>query len=119
MKKFAFVFLSTPHGNASGREGLDALLATSALTNNINVFFLSDGVCQLLANQDPNKILSRDYISTFKILSLYDIKNIYLCAHSLKERGISEDSKWIVDVDIISNTKIINKLSHCDIVLKF
>lgn len=39
----AFIFTQAPHGNSAGREGLDALLATSALTENIGVF-LSDGV---------------------------------------------------------------------------
>ncbi|MBM6490447.1 DsrE family protein, partial [Enterobacter hormaechei] len=44
MKRVAFVFSSAPHGRASGREGLDALLETSALTDDIVVFFLGDGV---------------------------------------------------------------------------
>ncbi|MGM3213552.1 sulfurtransferase complex subunit TusC, partial [Klebsiella pneumoniae] len=48
MKRVAFVFTTAPHGSASGREGLDALLATSALTEEIGVFFLGDGVFQLL-----------------------------------------------------------------------
>ncbi len=39
MKRIAFVFSTAPHGSASGREGLDALLATSALTEALGVFF--------------------------------------------------------------------------------
>ena len=58
MKRVAFVFASAPHGSASGREGLDALLATSALTEDIGVFFLGDGVFQLLAGQQPQAILA-------------------------------------------------------------
>lgn len=119
MKKFAFVFTSAPHGNASGREGLDALLATSALTDDIHVFFLSDGVCQLIANQKTDEILVRDYISTFKILPLYDIENLYICADSLKERGISEKSEWVIDANILSAAQISEKISACDVVLKF
>lgn len=38
MKRVAFVFSTVPHGSASGREGLDALLATSALTEDLGVF---------------------------------------------------------------------------------
>lgn len=59
MKRVAFVFTSAPHGSASGREGLDALLATSALTEDIGVFFLGDGVFQLLAGQQPQAIGAR------------------------------------------------------------
>lgn len=51
MKRVAFVFSSAPHGSAAGREGLDALLATSALTDDIGVFFVGDGVFQLLPEQ--------------------------------------------------------------------
>ena len=79
MKRVAFVFTSAPHGSASGREGLDALLATSALTEDIGVFFLGDGVFQLLAGQQPQAILARDYIATFKVLPLYDIETFYVC----------------------------------------
>ncbi|SQI19902.1 tRNA 5-methylaminomethyl-2-thiouridine synthase TusC [Salmonella enterica subsp. arizonae] len=41
MKRIAFVFSTAPHGSASGREGLDALLATSALTEALGVFLLA------------------------------------------------------------------------------
>ncbi|WP_251276661.1 sulfurtransferase complex subunit TusC, partial [Enterobacter hormaechei] len=80
MKRVAFVFSSAPHGSASGREGLDALLATSALTEEIGVFFVGDGVFQLLPGQRPAAVLARDYISTFKLLSLYDIEQYWICA---------------------------------------
>ncbi len=119
MKKIAFVFTSMPHGNSSGREGLDALLATSALTDEICVFFISDGVCQILANQKPNEILARDYIATFKILPLYDIENIYLCTDSLKERSINEQSDWVVSPQLLNAIQIRDKIATSDVVLRF
>lgn len=84
MKRVAFVFSSAPHGSAAGREGLDALLATSALTDDIGVFFVGDGVFQLLPEQRPGAVLARDYIATFKLLSLYDIDQCWLCADSAR-----------------------------------
>nr|WP_314267868.1 sulfurtransferase complex subunit TusC [uncultured Moellerella sp.] len=119
MKKIAFVFTTMPHGQASGREGLDALLATSALTDEIAAFFLSDGVCQLIKHQQPSLIHSRDYISTFKVLPLYDIDQLYLCREDLEARGLSEESEWIVKADVISAEQIGQKLSLFDVVLKF
>ena len=68
MKRIAFVFSTAPHGTAAGREGLDALLATSALTDDLAVFFIADGVFQLLPGQKPDAVLARDYIATFKLL---------------------------------------------------
>ncbi|WP_268596057.1 sulfurtransferase complex subunit TusC, partial [Escherichia coli] len=63
MKRVAFVFTHGPHGGTSGREGLDALLATSALSEDVGVFFVGDGVLQLLPGQQPEKILARNYIA--------------------------------------------------------
>ena len=60
MKRVAFVFSTVPHGSASGREGLDALLATSALTEDLGVFFIGDGVFQILQGQQPDAVLARE-----------------------------------------------------------
>jgi tRNA 2-thiouridine synthesizing protein C len=76
------------------QEGLDALLATSALTDEIGVFFVGDGVFQLLPAQRPGAVLARDYIATFKLLSLYDIDQCWLCAESARERPGSRRRGW-------------------------
>lgn len=88
MNKVAFMFRTPPHGSASGREGLDAVLATSALSEDLGVFFSGDGVYQLLAEQDPSIILSRHYAPTFGLLDLYDVDQVYICQRSLNERGL-------------------------------
>lgn len=119
MKRVAFVFTSAPHGSASGREGLDALLATSALTEDIGVFFLGDGVFQLLAGQQPQAILARDYIATFKVLPLYDIDNLYVCADSLASRGLNGAVQLLLDVEILASAALRDKLSHYDTILTF
>ncbi|MGO1246228.1 MAG: sulfurtransferase complex subunit TusC [Oceanisphaera sp.] len=89
MNKVAFIFRTPPHGSASGREGLDAALATSALSENIGLFFVDDGVYQLLTGQAPNAILGRDYAPTFGLLELYDVEHVYVCEQSLAERGLT------------------------------
>ncbi|MBD2815609.1 sulfurtransferase complex subunit TusC [Xenorhabdus sp. Flor] len=119
MKKIAFVFTEAPHGSSAGREGLDALLATSAFTEQIGVFFISDGVFQLLSDQQPDKILSRDYISTFKILSLYDIDKCYICLEDLMVRGFSPESNFILAAEFLSAAAIRQLLAGYDVVLKF
>lgn len=65
MKSVAFVFTQGPHGSSAGREGLDAVLATSALSDEVALFFVSDGVLQLTSGQQPQRILARNYIATF------------------------------------------------------
>lgn len=119
MKRVAFVFSTAPHGSASGREGLDALLATSALTEEIGVFFIGDGVFQILPGQQPDIILARDYIATFRLLALYDIEQCWLCAASLRERGLAEDTRFVVAATPLEPDALRRELGHYDVILRF
>lgn len=119
MKQVAFVFTHGPHGSASGREGLDAVLAMSALTDRIGLFFLSDGVFQLLPQQQPEKILARNYIATFGVLPLYDIEDCYLCERSLQQRGLSTDIDWVINVTVLAPGAFRHCLSGYDVVMTF
>lgn len=119
MKRIAFVFRSAPHGSSSGREGLDALLATSNYTEEIAAFFVSDGVLQLLPEQTPAKILARDYISTFKVLPLYDIGECYCCAEDMAARGLSPETPYILPVTCLSAAELARKLAVFDAVVSF
>lgn len=119
MNRVAFVFSSAPHGNAAGREGLDALLATSALTEDIGVFFIGDGVFQILAGQQPQAILMRDYIATFKVLPLYDIEAIWICATSMQERGLGEATPLVLEATRLTSGRLREELAHYDTVLTF
>ena len=119
MNRVAFVFSSAPHGSSAGREGLDALLATSALTEDIGVFFIGDGVFQILAGQQPQTILMRDYIATFKVLPLYDIESIWICATSMQERGLGENTPLVLEATRLTSDRLREELSHYDTVLTF
>ncbi|MGL5948937.1 MAG: sulfurtransferase complex subunit TusC [Aeromonas sp.] len=87
--RIAVITRQAPHGSSAAREGLDALLATSALCDDLALFFIGDGVYQLVANQAPQAILQRHIAPTFKLLELYDIEPVYVCADSLAERGLT------------------------------
>lgn len=118
MKRVAYVFMTAPHGSASGREGLDAVLATSALTEDIGVFFVGDGVFQLLSDQKPAAILTRDYIPAFKLMALYDIETCWLCEASLQERGLHSPS-FIIEPEILAPEALRQKLNGYDVILRF
>ncbi|STT06856.1 tRNA 5-methylaminomethyl-2-thiouridine synthase TusC [Klebsiella pneumoniae] len=119
MKRVAFVFSSAPHGSAAGREGLDALLATSALTDDIGVFFVGDGVFQLLPEQRPGAVLARDYIATFKLLSLYAYRPVLAVRRlSARARPGSRDP-WVVDVECLAPDALRARLHEFDVILRF
>ena len=119
LKRVAFVFTQGPHGSAAGREGLDAVLATSALSEDIGVFFIGDGVLQLLPGQQPEKILARNYIATFGVLPLYDVENCYLCATAIKERGLQQVTDWVLKAEILPADTLRQKLTAYDVVMTF
>lgn len=112
MNSIAFVFTRAPHGTSAGREGLDALLATSALSEDVALFFIGDGVLQLTAGQQPEKILARNYIATFGVLPLYDVDQCYLCADSLNERGLTADDARVLPAEVLSSEKLRERLGQ-------
>ena len=118
--KLAFLFRAAPHGNAISREGLDALLAATAFCDEeeIGVFFIDDGVLNLLDGQNPELLLQKDFIRTFKLLDLYDIEQRFVCANSLDQYNLNTE-QLIISAEKIDRTSLINKLRQVEKVFTF
>ncbi|MDU1234533.1 MAG: sulfurtransferase complex subunit TusC [Haemophilus parainfluenzae] len=118
--KLAFLFRTAPHGNAISREGLDALLAATAFCDEeeIGVFFIDDGVLNLLDGQNSELLLQKDFIRTFKLLDLYDIEQRFVCADSLDQYNLQTE-QLIISAEKIDRTSLINKLSQAEKVFTF
>ena len=118
--KLAFLFRTAPHGNAISREGLDALLAATAFCDEeeIGVFFIDDGILNLLDGQNPELLLQKDFIRTFKLLDLYDIEQRFVCADSLDQYNLQAE-QLIISAEKIDRTSLINKLSQAEKVFTF
>ncbi|WP_343190271.1 sulfurtransferase complex subunit TusC [Buchnera aphidicola (Mollitrichosiphum nigrofasciatum)] len=118
-KSIAFVFSYAPHGSSIGREGLDAILSISNCTREISLFFIDDGVFQLIDNQKSKYILLKNYVAAFKILSLYDINNIYYCLDSMQKRGLNSNVNFVIPVIILNTVFLKEKLTSYDYILNF
>ena len=118
--KLAFLLRTAPHGNAISREGLDALLAATAFCDEeeIGVFFIDDGVLNLLDGQNPELLLQKDFIRTFKLLDLYDIEQRFVCADSLDQYNLQTE-QLIISAEKIDRTSLINKLRQAEKVFTF
>ena len=112
--KLAFLFRTAPHGNAISREGLDALLAATAFCDEeeIGVFFIDDGVFNLLDGQNPELLLQKDFIRTFKLLDLYDIEQRFVCATSLYQYNLQTE-QLIISAEKIDRTWL--TYCHCTV----
>lgn len=113
-----YLFRSAPHGSSAGREGVDALLAASAYSENIQVLFVGDGVLQLLPDQQPDGILSKHYAPMFKLFELYDIEQVYVCQTSLQERGV-EAIELLIDAEYLTPQQVAQHLAQAGKILTF
>ena len=96
------------------------MLAATAFCDEeeIGVFFIDDGVLNLLDGQNPELLLQKDFIRTFKLLDLYDIEQRFVCADSLDQYNLQAE-QLIISAEKIDRTSLINKLSQAEKVFTF
>ncbi|WP_343377666.1 sulfurtransferase complex subunit TusC [Buchnera aphidicola (Formosaphis micheliae)] len=119
MKKIAFIFSHAAHGTSFGKEGLDVILSTSSVIQDISIFFIGDGIFQFVKHQKPKSILSRDYASSFCILPLYGINKFYFCHDSLIERGILNYDIFLLEISILDTMSFQKKINQCEGIINF
>lgn len=91
MKQICVIFRHSPLGNSSSREGLDFALLSASFEQQVSVIFTDEAVLHLLSQQQPELVGSKDYLSTFKALSLYDIETVLVCKQSAIQFGLQQD----------------------------
>lgn len=118
MSQLTFVFSSAPHFTSAGREGIDAVLAASALCEDISVVFLEEGVAHLIKEQNTQHIGTKDYAPMLKLFDLYDIESVYACQTSLENMGILNAERYI-DVELLQPAQITDIIRTSQKVLQF
>lgn len=117
-KKIGIINRCSPHGTAAGRESLDLTLALSAFNESLSLFFIADGVYQLLDGHTPAEILQKNFQPLFKMLEMYDVENIYVCEASLKQRCLTS-AMLAIDVTVLTNSQLQAKLAEQQQLLSF
>jgi tRNA 2-thiouridine synthesizing protein C len=117
-KKIGIINRAVGHGCSTARESLDMVLALSAFNESLSLFFINDGVYQLLDNQRPDDILQKHFQPMFKMLDLYDVENIYVCETSLQQRGLTV-SQLLIEVSVLDAKILKDKLHQQDQLLSF
>lgn len=94
MIKLGIILKSAPFGTANSREGLDLLLAASAFCSEdeIAIYFVNEGVLNLQGQQQPELLLQKDFIRTFKLLALYELEQRYICHESLQQFSLEHNN---------------------------
>ncbi|GGD78093.1 sulfurtransferase complex subunit TusC [Lacimicrobium alkaliphilum] len=95
LPSLAIISRHAPHGTAHGQEALDLALVSGTFGQAITLFFIGDGVYQLLQHQQTDMIGRKNYSKTFAALDFYDVSQPVVCTESLAQRGISSESLCI------------------------
>ena len=117
-KSIAIVNTQAPFSTAIGKEALDAALIFGSYEQATSLFFLGDGVFQVIGDQNASAIEIKDYLKTFSALEFYDIENIYVCQQSLIERDLAE-TFHIENVQVLAREEFSQRLHQHNMIYRF
>ena len=117
-KTVAIINTQAPFSSAAGKEALDAALIFGSYEQAISLFFMADGVFQVIGDQNATAIETKDYLKTFSALPFYDIENIYVCQESLTERNLSANFH-LDNVQVLSNDDFSQRLHQHNVIYRF
>lgn len=87
-KSLLVISRQAPWAGPGAREALDIVLAGGAFDLPIGLLFLDDGVFQLAPHQDAKAVQQKDLSANLQALGLFGIDDVFVCSHSLAERGL-------------------------------
>ncbi|CAL4325364.1 Protein TusC [Buchnera aphidicola (Eriosoma grossulariae)] len=119
MKSVAFIFSHSPYGCNIGREGVDSVLSASLVFKKIGLFFVNEGIFQLIPNQQPQKILLHNYLLLLELLPIYGIKTIYCCKKSFKDRGMSNINNLSFNVKYLNPKDLKKYINNYNFIINF
>lgn len=117
-KTIAILNTQAPFSKAAGKEALDAALIFGSYEQPTSLFFISDGVFQVIEAQNATAIDVKDYLKTFSALEFYDIENIYVCQQSLTERGLTANFH-LDNIQVLSNKDFSQRLHQHNVIYRF
>ncbi|MFT5813991.1 MAG: tRNA 2-thiouridine synthesizing protein C [Psychroserpens sp.] len=117
-KTIAIINTQAPFSSSGGKEALDTALIFGSYEQPTSLFFLGDGVFQVIGDQNASTIDIKDYLKTFSALEFYDIENIYVCQQSLVERNLLEYFH-ISNIQVLSNEAFSQRLHQHNVIYRF
>ncbi len=115
-KKIMVVNRKPPHGTIYALESLEVVLIASAFDQDVSVAFLDDGVYQLVKGQNTSAIGSKNFSLTFRALTDYEVKTLYVERESLETRGLAA-ADLIVPVEVVTAAELANRIAEQDLIL--
>ena len=117
-KSVAIINSNAPLSKANAKDALDVALIFGSYEQSVSLYFQGDGVYQLIAHQQPEKVQQKDFLKTFAALAFYDIENIFICHDSLIQRGLA-DNFSIENVQVLNRNEFAISLHQHQTILRF
>lgn len=118
MKSALFIHRKPPHSSLATRETLDAALASAAFGVDTALLFVDDGVFQLRKQQNPDAAQLKRTAPMFEALDLYGVEQRFVCAESLRQRGMTT-ADLIIPVQAVDAAEIRALFARFDHLLSF
>jgi len=129
-KKFLYVNRKAPHGTIYALESLEVVLIGAAFEQKVALAFLDDGVFQLVKGQNTKEIGVKNFANTYRALGDYDVRELYVEAESLAERGLSaadlleithenDAGEDVSSLRIVDRAQMAKIMSGQDVILSF
>lgn len=114
----AIINTQLPNASPDGWEALDMAFSFANLELNVALFFIGDGVFQLLKDQQPEQHGYKNHTKSYAALDFYDIDHIYVCEASLKENNLKPED-LVISPMLFNRTDMSSLISQFDKVINF
>ncbi|HAD08566.1 MAG TPA: sulfurtransferase complex subunit TusC [Porticoccaceae bacterium] len=117
-KNILLLCRSAPYGGALARETLETALAAGAMGYSVSLLFLDEGVWQLLDNQKPIAIHTKNHQAMLGALPLYEVDKLFVERSSLTQRQLNKRD-INPGVTVLDTTEIKGLFQSSDCILSF
>jgi tRNA 2-thiouridine synthesizing protein C len=102
MPSIAIINQSAPYGTSNAFESLDLAMISGTFGQDVSLFFIGDGVFQLLHEQNPDIKGIKNLNKVMKSLVFFDVEKLYVCEHSMQKRGLTIKD---LSIEVVSLTQ--------------
>ena len=110
MAALAIINQTAPYGSGDASESIDLAMVCGTFGQEVSLFYLGDGVFQLLKSQQPTEKGIRNLSKVIKSLPFFDVEKLYVCEKSLINRGLHTDL-LCTDVILLNESSLSEKLA--------
>lgn len=118
MASIAIINTSPPYASTSAQESLDLAMVAGTFGQTVSLFFIDDGVFQLVNQQNAQLVGRKDFYKSLAALEFYDVEQLYVCEQSLNQRSISPE-QLNTEVKILTPEALAQAITQHNHLLRF